>query len=209
MDRQTLKLISVPFRCVLRDLVWFPQPQPGLLTGNMESAQSPRPEQSSKPSHEPIRFGIDRILGSSERQQGSESSTDSGTTTTTTFTALVAPLSAFPGSLEDPSEFVPNRTLGHRGVIRVPAHRPLGAAIAPPVVSAAPGFGPLCFPWVDNHRRFTKDRLPGKGKLAARAPWNSASVFKVHRCVCVCVCRSSLFSANVFCFINIQEWNRI
>ncbi|KAM9496272.1 T-cell leukemia homeobox protein 3 [Clarias gariepinus] len=126
----------------------------------MESEQSPRPEQSSKPSHEPIRFGIDRILGSSDRQHGSESSTDNLTGTTTTFTALVAPLSAFPGSLEDPSEFVANRTLGHRGVIRVPAHRPLGAAIAPPVVSAAPSFGPLCFPWVDNHRRFTKDRLP-------------------------------------------------
>lgn len=131
----------------------------------MESAHSPRPEQSSKPSHEPIRFGIDRILGSSDRQHGSESITDSQTGSTTTFTALVAPLSAFPGTLEDPNEFVPNRTLGHRGVIRVPAHRPLGAAIAPPVVSAAPGFGPLCFPWVDNHRRFTKDRLPGKVKL--------------------------------------------
>lgn len=146
-------------------MLYFLNPQPGVETGNMESGQSPRPEQSSKPSHEPIRFGIDRILGSSDRQHGSESSTDNQTGTTTTFTALVAPLSAFPGSLEDPSEFVPNRTLGHRGVIRVPAHRPLGAAIATPVVGTAPGFGPLCFPWVDNHRRFTKDRLPGNVKL--------------------------------------------
>ncbi|KAI5626837.1 T-cell leukemia homeobox protein 3, partial [Silurus asotus] len=133
----------------------------------MDRAQSPRSGQSPKPSHEPIRFGIDRILGSSDRQHVPESSTDSQTGTTTTFTALLAPLSAFPGSLDDPSEFVPNRTLGHRGVIRVPAHRPLGAAIAPPVVGAAPGFGPLCFPWVDNHRRFTKDRLPG---MIARIP---------------------------------------
>lgn len=157
MAGKTLKLLLSLFR-----FAWIIYLFYSTFCWNMESDQSPKPEQPPKPINEPIRFGIDRILGSSDRLQVAEKNTDSPTETTSPFAGLSGPiLAAFPGFLEDPSGLVPNRTVGHRGVIRVPAHRPLGAAIAPPVVSAAPGFGPLCFPWVENHRRFTKDRLPG------------------------------------------------
>ncbi|KAK1789319.1 hypothetical protein P4O66_015259 [Electrophorus voltai] len=140
----------------------------------MEKTQSPRTDQPYKTGHEPIRFGIEQILASSDPEGGrphrtctsSESSTESsvlGSLTGTTAaprTALPATVPAFTGCLEDSGLYAVNRTLVHRGVIRVPAHRPLAAAIPPPMVSAAPAFGALCFPWVDNNRRFAKDRLP-------------------------------------------------
>ncbi|XP_076861913.1 T-cell leukemia homeobox protein 3 [Brachyhypopomus gauderio] len=140
----------------------------------MESTQSSRTDQSYKTSQEPIRFGIEQILGSSDPPGGrpprgfssSASRTESsaiGSLTGGTAahrTSLPATLSTFSGSLEDSGLYGASRTLVPRGVIRVPAHRPLAAAIPPPMVSAAPAFGALCFPWVDNNRRFAKDRLP-------------------------------------------------
>ncbi len=56
-------------------------------------------------------------------------------------------------------------TMVPSGVIRVPAHRPLAAAVPPAMVSAAPA---LCFPWMDNNGRFPKDRLPGKRQTSLR-----------------------------------------
>ncbi|KAI4899895.1 hypothetical protein NFI96_003341 [Prochilodus magdalenae] len=125
----------------------------------MERAQSPRPEQSCQSAHEPIRFGIDQILGSSDSAPGSPTGT-----TAAPLTSLRASRVAVPGSLEGSGLSWSSRAVGHRGVIRVPAHRPLAAAVPAPMVSAAAaaagGFGALCFPWVDHSRRFsTKDRL--------------------------------------------------
>ncbi|XP_036431331.1 T-cell leukemia homeobox protein 3-like isoform X1 [Colossoma macropomum] len=130
--------------------------------GNMERAQSPRPEQSCQSTHEPIRFGIDQILGSSDSAPGSPAGT-----TAAPLTSLRAARVAVPGPLEGSGLYGGSRAMGHRGVIRVPAHRPLTTAVPPPMVSAAAaaaaaagGFGALCFPWVDHSRRFTaKDRL--------------------------------------------------
>uniref|UniRef100_A0A3B1IZ77 T cell leukemia homeobox 3 n=1 Tax=Astyanax mexicanus TaxID=7994 RepID=A0A3B1IZ77_ASTMX len=102
--------------------------------------------------HEPIRFGIDQILGSSDSAPESPSGT-----TTAPFPALSPSRVTLEGSV-----VYGGGRVGHRGVIRVPAHRPLTAASIPmgAAAAAAAGFGALCFPWVDHSRRFaTKDRL--------------------------------------------------
>ncbi|XP_030621241.1 T-cell leukemia homeobox protein 3 [Chanos chanos] len=124
---------------------------------------------------ESIRFGIDQILGASDPESGqlkrsrsvSESSSiDSyslGSPVRTTggpYTALSVSLTSTTGRLEESGIYGVNRSLVPRGVIRVPAHRPLTAAVPPPVVSAVPGFGSLCFPWMESNRRLAKDRLP-------------------------------------------------
>ncbi|KAL6474056.1 hypothetical protein MHYP_G00176170 [Metynnis hypsauchen] len=145
----------------------------------MERAQSPRPEQSCHSTHERIRFGIDQILGSSDSAPGSPAGT-----TAAPLTSLRAARVAVPGSLEGSGLYGASRTVGHRGVIRVPAHRPLTTAVPPPMVSAAAaaaaaaagGFGALCFPWVDHSRRFTaKDRLAGKPERGSRSNTHHSS----------------------------------
>ncbi|XP_072529695.1 T-cell leukemia homeobox protein 3-like [Salminus brasiliensis] len=123
----------------------------------MESAQSPRPEPSCKNAHEPIRFGIDQILGSSDSAPESPTGT-----TAAPFSVLSNPRISLAGSLGGSMVYGASRAVGHRGVIRVPAHRPLTVASIPmgAAAAAAAGFGALCFPWVDHSRRFTtKDRL--------------------------------------------------
>ncbi|XP_003199819.1 T-cell leukemia homeobox protein 3 [Danio rerio] len=106
----------------------------------MEREESKPP---SKAHQEPIRFGIDQILGSAEPESSRLGSPN------------IAPHVPLPGvSLEESGRvFGVSSALLPGGVIRVPAHRPL----APAMMSAAPA---LCFPWMDNNRRFPKDRLP-------------------------------------------------
>ncbi|XP_066524905.1 T-cell leukemia homeobox protein 3-like [Hoplias malabaricus] len=106
--------------------------------------RAPGPE-SCKNTHEPIRFGIDRILGSSvpetlAERAGPQRALDDG-------------VGAFLGSSLHGS----THQIGGYRVIRVPAHRPLSSAVPPPAVG---GFGGLGFPWMGHNRRFsTKDRL--------------------------------------------------
>lgn len=141
----------------------------------MERAELNEPKAPSKANQEPIRFGIDQILGSldpeSSRAHGGHTVDNSRLGSPTR--ASVAPhvslpvsLSGVTGSLEDSGRvYGVSGTLVPSGVIRVPAHRPLAAAVPPAMLSAAPA---LCFPWMDNNRRFPKDRLPGKRYTSLR-----------------------------------------
>ncbi len=125
------------------------------------------PKPPSKSNQEPIRFGIDQILGSFD-QESRVGNTVDNTRLGSPSKASIAPHVSFPvslsgvtGTMEDSGRVygVPS------GVIRVPAHRPLAAAVPPAMVSAAPA---LCFPWMDNNGRFPKDRLPGKRQTSPR-----------------------------------------
>ncbi|KAG9327881.1 hypothetical protein JZ751_018422, partial [Albula glossodonta] len=62
-------------------------------------------------------------------------------------------------SFEDSGTYGVNLTLAPGGVIRVPAHRPLAAAVPPAMASAVPGFGSLSFPWMESTHRFAKERF--------------------------------------------------
>lgn len=132
----------------------------------MERAELNEPKPPSKANQEPIRFGIDQILGSLDPESSRGNTVDNSRLGSPT-RASVAPhvsipvsLSGVPGSLEDCGRvYGVSGSLVPSGVIRVPAHRPLAAAVPPAMLSAAPA---LCFPWMDNNRRFPKDRLPGK-----------------------------------------------
>lgn len=141
------------------------------------SAPSPPPKPAQ---HEPISFGIDQILGAGTepengrtagRQSGSDVSTGAGdgyyslgsptAASAPSYTALSISLSGIMPPVEASVSYGENRSLGSRGVIRVPAHRPMAAPGPPnPVQSAVPGFGGLCFPWIGN--RFAKDRISGR-----------------------------------------------
>ncbi|KAL0176459.1 hypothetical protein M9458_028789, partial [Cirrhinus mrigala] len=130
----------------------------------MERADPNEPKPPSKSNQEPIRFGIDQILGSLDQESRGGNTVDNSRLGSPS-RASVAPhvslpvsLSGVTGALEDSGRvYGVSGTLVPSGVIRVPAHRPLAAAVPPAMVSAAPA---LCFPWMDNNRRFPKDRLP-------------------------------------------------
>lgn len=138
------------------------------------SAPSPPPKPAH---HEPISFGIDQILGAgTEPENGRTAGRQSGSdlsngdnyyslgspagASAPSYTALSISLSGIMPTMEASGSYSESRSLGSRGVIRVPAHRPVTAPGPPaPVQNAVPGFGGLCFPWIGN--RFAKDRISG------------------------------------------------
>ncbi|XP_062332706.1 T-cell leukemia homeobox protein 3-like [Osmerus eperlanus] len=138
----------------------------------MEQASSaPSPHLPKASPQEPISFGIDQILASGTDTQkdrsgghyGSDTSSRDGYhlgistgETSASYTALSISLSGIVPPFEDLGSYGVSRTRG-RGVIRVPAHRPVTTAGTPPVPATVSGFGGLCFPWVGN--RFTKDSI--------------------------------------------------
>lgn len=130
------------------------------------------PKPPSKSNQEPIRFGIDQILGSLDQESRVGNTVDNSRLGSPS-RASVAPhvslpvsLSGVTGTLEDSGRvYGVSGTMVPSGVIRVPAHRPLTAAVPPVMVSAGPA---LCFPWMDNNGRFPKDRLPGKRQTSQR-----------------------------------------
>lgn len=130
--------------------------------------------------HEPISFGIDQILNSSDQETPSQPAprgSDGGSTnylggpvsrTSAPYPSLPG---AFPGigaPFEDSGSYSVNLSLAPSGVIRVPAHRPIPGAVPPPISSAipampaVPSLGSLNFPWMESSRRFVKDRFTGK-----------------------------------------------
>nr|XP_020451005.1 T-cell leukemia homeobox protein 3 [Monopterus albus] len=136
------------------------------------SAPSPPPKPVH---HEPISFGIDQILGggtepengrTAGRQSGSDLSNGDGYyslgsptgASAPSYTALSISLSGIMPPVEASGSYGESRSLGSRGVIRVPAHRPMTAPGPPASVQGTvPGFGGLCFPWIGN--RLAKDRI--------------------------------------------------
>ncbi|XP_051972622.1 T-cell leukemia homeobox protein 3-like isoform X1 [Xyrauchen texanus] len=145
----------------------------------MDRAPSSSPSgtsQTSQPTqHEPISFGIDQILSNTDQESqqnstrnNSETSSSSGGSyhlgsptgaSATPYTTLTGTFHGIAAPYEESSPYGVNLTLAPGGVIRVPAHRPLAAAVPPPMASAVPGFGSLSFPWMDNSQRFAKDRF--------------------------------------------------
>ncbi|KAJ8368305.1 hypothetical protein SKAU_G00083330 [Synaphobranchus kaupii] len=135
-------------------------------------SQPPQPAQ-----HEPISFGIDQILSGSEQESSQQNSVRSGSdvsggssggsyhlcspvgASAAPYTALAGSFHGITTSFEDSGSYGVNLTLAPGGVIRVPAHRPLAAAVPPPMASAVPGFGSLSFPWMESSHRFAKERF--------------------------------------------------
>lgn len=151
----------------------------------MDRAPSSSPSgtsQTSQPTqHEPISFGIDQILSGTDQEpqqnstrNNSESSSSGSASggsyhlgspsgaSATPYTTLTGTFHGIAAPYEESSPYGVNLTFAPGGVIRVPAHRPLAAAVPPPMASAVPGLGSLSFPWIENSQRFAKDRFAGK-----------------------------------------------
>uniref|UniRef100_A0A673KHS2 T cell leukemia homeobox 3b n=1 Tax=Sinocyclocheilus rhinocerous TaxID=307959 RepID=A0A673KHS2_9TELE len=123
--------------------------------------ESARNLQTSQPTqHEPISFGIDQILsGTDQEPHGGSYHLGSPTGASATPYTLTGTFHGIAAPYEESSPYGVNLTLAHGGVIRVPAHRPLAAAVPPPMASAVPGLGSLSFPWMESSQRFAKDRF--------------------------------------------------
>ncbi|XP_066465664.1 T-cell leukemia homeobox protein 3 [Tiliqua scincoides] len=141
------------------------------------NTQTPHP-------HEPISFGIDQILNSSEQETPSQPAprgSDGGGATNylgSPVSRTSAPYPSLPGAFpgigapfEDSGSYSVNLSLAPSGVIRVPAHRPIPGAVPPPISSAipampaVPSLGSLNFPWMESSRRFVKDRFTAAAAL--------------------------------------------
>ncbi|KAG6924890.1 T-cell leukemia homeobox 3 [Chelydra serpentina] len=113
--------------------------------------------------HEPISFGIDQILNSSDQENSSQPAPRGSDNTN----YLGSPVSrtSIGAPFEDSGSYSVNLSLAPAGVIRVPAHRPIPGAVPPPISSAipampaVPSLGSLNFPWMESSRRFVKDRF--------------------------------------------------
>lgn len=147
---------------------------------------SPRMDQpantQTQHQHEPISFGIDQILNSSDQEnssqpapRGSDSTNYLGSPVSRTSAPYPSLPASFPGigaPFEDSGSYSVNLSLAPAGVIRVPAHRPIPGAVPPPISSAipampaVPSLGSLNFPWMESSRRFVKDRFTGKDWVA-------------------------------------------
>ncbi|CAI5769274.1 T-cell leukemia homeobox protein 3 [Podarcis lilfordi] len=136
--------------------------------------------------HEPISFGIDQILNSSDQETPSQPAprgSDVGGGSANYLGSPVgsrtgAPYPSLPGAFpgigapfEDSGSYSVNLSLAPSGVIRVPAHRPIPGAVPPPISSAipampaVPSLGSLNFPWMESSRRFVKDRFTAAAAL--------------------------------------------
>uniref|UniRef100_A0A4W5QCA8 T cell leukemia homeobox 3b n=1 Tax=Hucho hucho TaxID=62062 RepID=A0A4W5QCA8_9TELE len=128
----------------------------------MERAPSSSPSGISQPSHppqhEPISFGIDQILSGTDQDGSYHLGSPSGASAAP-FTSLSGSFHGIASSYEESSAYGVNLTFTPGGVIRVPAHRPLAAAVPPPIASAVPGLGSISFPWMESSQRFAKERF--------------------------------------------------
>ncbi|XP_026566154.1 T-cell leukemia homeobox protein 3 [Pseudonaja textilis] len=133
--------------------------------------------------HEPISFGIDQILNSSDQETPSQPAprgSDGGTNYlgSPVSSRSGGPYPSLPGAFagigapfEDSGSYSVNLSLAPSGVIRVPAHRPIPGAVPPPISSAipampaVPSLGSLNFPWMESSRRFVKDRFTAAAAL--------------------------------------------
>lgn len=146
--------------------------------------------QTHQQQHEPISFGIDQILNSSDQSSGCMLPNRTGDTD-----YALAPYNGYNSVYNPACSYNVNMNMNvsmnmnvnvnsgnSGGVIRVPAHRPMppppppSAAAAPhppPGIPAVPGMGMgnptnFTFPWMESSRRFAKDRLTGKQKTSKK-----------------------------------------
>nr|XP_061833327.1 T-cell leukemia homeobox protein 2-like isoform X3 [Nerophis lumbriciformis] len=144
-------------------------------------------EEVNQTHHEPISFGIDQILNSSDQSSGcllpnrtgeADYSLAASNVYGNGYNGVYNPACSMglPGSYNVNMNMnvsmnmnVNVNSAGAGGVIRVPAHRPMPpppapAAAAQPSAHPVPGMGPMgngnfTFPWMESSRRFAKDRL--------------------------------------------------
>ncbi|OCT88494.1 T-cell leukemia homeobox protein 3 [Xenopus laevis] len=145
---------------------------------------TPSPAQSQQQQHEPISFGIDQILSSSDQEnssqlsavaRGSEGASYLGSPISRPSAPYSSLSASFPAGIgatfDETGCYSVNLSLAPAGVIRVPAHRPIPGAVPPPISSAipsmpaVPGLGSLNFPWMESSRRFVKERLTAAAAL--------------------------------------------
>ncbi|KAG8439166.1 hypothetical protein GDO86_005400 [Hymenochirus boettgeri] len=141
----------------------------------------PTNTQTQQHQHEPISFGIDQILNSSDQEnssqstpRGSENTNYLGSPvnrTSAPYSSLSASFHGIGAAFDDSGSYSVNLSLAPAGVIRVPAHRPIPGAVPPPISSAipampaVPGLGSLNFPWMESSRRFVKERFTAAAAL--------------------------------------------
>nr|XP_046174138.1 T-cell leukemia homeobox protein 3-like [Oncorhynchus gorbuscha] len=146
----------------------------------MERAPSTSPSGVNQPpqpaQHEPISFGIDQILSGTDQEESQNtirSGSDTGNSTSgggyhldsptgasaAPFTSLSGSFHGLASSYEESSAYGVNLTFNPGRVIRVPAHRPLAAAVPPSIASTVPGLGNISFPWMESSQRFAKERF--------------------------------------------------
>ncbi|XP_070612812.1 T-cell leukemia homeobox protein 2 [Erythrolamprus reginae] len=99
---------------------------------------------------EPIRFGIDQILGCPPPQSSHQGPGGAGLA----FRSSGYETDYDPASSLGP-QLLPEASPGSSGVIRVPAHRPLPSVAAHPRPTGAG----LAFSWMEHSRRLAKDRM--------------------------------------------------
>ncbi|XP_075441119.1 T-cell leukemia homeobox protein 3-like [Ascaphus truei] len=128
--------------------------------------------QDAQRHHEPISFGIDQILNSSEQPSGWMGSNRTGeqeyhvgsNVYTSGYNNLydsACPVPGLPGSYNLNMRMNVSMNVNVSpcaGVIRVPAHRPLPPA-APTQHQGSAAAPSLTFPWMENSRRVAKDRM--------------------------------------------------
>lgn len=177
----------------LAGVFFFSLPSPPRLSQYFYSPRMDQPTNTQTPhQHEPISFGIDQILNSSDQETPSQPAprgSDGGTNYlgSPVSSRSSAPYPSLPGAFagigapfEDSGSYSVNLSLAPSGVIRVPAHRPIPGAVPPPISSAipampaVPSLGSLNFPWMESSRRFVKDRFTGK-RRRRRPGWRAFS----------------------------------
>ncbi|KAL4640223.1 T-cell leukemia homeobox protein 2 isoform X1 [Arapaima gigas] len=123
------------------------------------------------PQHEPISFGIDQILNNAEQPSSCmlphQDCLLPANMYSNGYGAVYNPacsLGSYNVNMNMNVSMNVNVNSGNGGgVIRVPAHRPLPPAPHPaapvPAMAAIGNVGNFTFPWMENSRRFAKDRL--------------------------------------------------
>ncbi|XP_015677079.1 T-cell leukemia homeobox protein 2 [Protobothrops mucrosquamatus] len=117
----------------------------------LEREPGPAPPQPP----EPIRFGIDQILGCPPQQSGADETVAHGGLGEADLQSSGGYEADYGPACSLGTYGLPEASAGNGGVIRVPAHRPIPSVAVHPRPSGAS----LAFPWMEHSRRLTKDRM--------------------------------------------------
>ncbi|KAK9398475.1 T-cell leukemia homeobox protein 2 [Crotalus adamanteus] len=128
----------------------------------LEREPGPAPPQPP----EPIRFGIDRILGCPPQQSDAGETAAQGGLGEADLQSGGGYEANYGPACSLGAYGLPEASAGNGGVIRVPAHRPIPSVAVHPRPSGAS----LAFPWMEHSRRLTKDRMAGERRSRLGAP---------------------------------------